>query len=160
MILSRATSRFVRPTGEEPVAIDTLGYFRRRNKLRMYDVVMREFKKSGISKATLARRLRKAPEVVNRLLSGPGNWTLDTVSDLMFAISGAEITYSAGAPLPNYSNRGGPAWLGKDEFSSFFVVATGDASVYALKNMERSRTGNTATSSSSSIVLTEPAHVN
>jgi hypothetical protein len=62
-------------------------------------LVMREFKKAGISRATLARRLGKRPEQVSRLLGGPGNWTLDTVSDLLFAINGAEPEYATRYPF-------------------------------------------------------------
>lgn len=78
----------------------------------MYSLVLSEFKKSGISKATLARRMDKKPEVVGRWLGAPGNWTLDTVSDLLFAISGAELACSVHRPLDEPAlNDTQPDWL-------------------------------------------------
>ena len=52
---------------------------------RLYDLIVGEFmrhaaKNPKFTQAALARRLRSRPEVVNRWLSSPGNWTLDTVS--------------------------------------------------------------------------------
>jgi hypothetical protein len=98
--------------GAERVPPETLGYFQARNKHNAYDLVMKEFEESGLSQADLARRLGKAPEVICRLLGGPGNWTLDTLSDLMFAISGAVPVYGKAYPLGEPPrNQMGPIWL-------------------------------------------------
>jgi hypothetical protein len=76
---------------------------------------MKEFRNSGLSQADLARRLGKRPDVVCRLLGGPGNWTLDTMSDLLFAISGAAPTFNVEYPLNNpQRNQIGPVWLHED----------------------------------------------
>lgn len=88
-----------KPTGDDAIPVGTLGYFRARNKRGAYGIVLKEFKESGLSQIDLARRLRKAPEVVCRLLGSPGNWTLDTLSDLLFAISGGEPQYHVRYPL-------------------------------------------------------------
>lgn len=104
-----------KPAGDEPVKLGALGYFRARNRGRAHNLVLTEFKRSGISKAMLARRLRKRPEVVTRLLSGPGNWTMDTYSDLLFAISGAESEYKIARPLDApRANDSFPDWLNED----------------------------------------------
>lgn len=87
------------PSGTDRVPESTLAYFRARNKHRLYSVVIGEFKRSGMSQADLARRLGKGTDVVCRWLRSPGNWTADTVSDLLFAISGAEAGYSIRYPL-------------------------------------------------------------
>jgi len=114
--ISRSPSTLAKPSGDEPVKLGTLGYFRARNRGRVHDLVLSEFGRSGISKATLARRLKKRPEIITRLLSGPGNWTMDTFSDLLFAISGAEAEYEVGRPLDaaprNYTH---PEWLIREE---------------------------------------------
>ena len=34
----------------------------------------------------MARRIHKRPEQITRLLGAPGNWTLDTVSDLLLGM--------------------------------------------------------------------------
>jgi hypothetical protein len=100
------------PAGDEPVPAGTAAYFHARNRGRIYEAVIQEFLRSGISQATLARRMSKRPEQINRLLGAPGNWTLDTVSDLLFAISGAEPVYGVQYPLRepprNYRQ---PEWL-------------------------------------------------
>ena len=112
MNTSPKTSTLSKPTSEERIPIGTLAYFRSRNRWRLYDLVISEFQKSGISKATLARRLGKRPEVVTRLLGAPGNWSEDTVSDLLFAISGAEPNYGVQYPLSGPPrNLRQPDWL-------------------------------------------------
>src|SRR6476660_7210005 len=106
MTTSRTISAPSKPDGTKKIPTGTLGYFRARNKHRMYDVVVKEFKRSGLTQADLARRLGLGTDRVCRLLGGPGNWTLDTGSDLPFAISGAEPMYSLAFPLDRAaSNR-------------------------------------------------------
>ena len=103
------------PRGAERIAPGVLGYFQARNKHNAYDLVMDEFASSSLSQADLARRLGKGPDLVSRLLSGPGNWTLDTLSDLMFAISGAVPVYGKAYPLAQPPrNQTGPDWLYSD----------------------------------------------
>ena len=101
-----------KPTGSEPVPSGTLAYFQVRNRQRLYELVLGEFLKSGITQADLARRLRKAPEIVCRLLGAPGNWGIDTVSDFLFAISGAEASFEISYPLDgNRRNYPHPDWV-------------------------------------------------
>src|SRR5262249_21653989 len=75
-----------------------LAYVCARNRQQSYNLVIGVMKESGISQATLARRLGKAPEVVSRLLSRPRNWEQDTLSELVFAITGGGISYSIELP--------------------------------------------------------------
>jgi hypothetical protein len=103
------------PTGATKISAGTLGYIRGRHRQRQFDLVIREFKQSGISQRELGDRLGKAPEVVSRLLARPQNWESDTFSDLLFAISGAVAAYRADHPFrrqpskvidfPNVSSR-------------------------------------------------------
>jgi hypothetical protein len=72
-------------------------YFQERLKGRAYDLVVNEFLRqcdldSTLTQAAVARRLEKRPEQINRWLAGPGNWTLETLSDLLLAICGGEPT--------------------------------------------------------------------
>jgi hypothetical protein len=48
-----------------------------------------------ISKADLARRIGRKPEQISRWLGAAGNWTIDTVSDLLLGMS-AEPELSVG----------------------------------------------------------------
>jgi len=108
-----------KPERADLIPLGTLGYFRGRNRWRIYDFVLTEFKKSGLSQADLARRIGKRPEVISRLLGAPGNWGLDTVSDLLFAISGAEPAYGVVYPLVAAArNDVQPEWLsGNNDYS-------------------------------------------
>ena len=93
------TTSLTNPVGTDAVPHSTLVYFRSRLKQRMFGLIIREFKNSGLSKADLARRLSKEPAQVSRLLAGPGNTTLDTVSDILFAATGGEAAAKIEYPL-------------------------------------------------------------
>jgi hypothetical protein len=70
----------------DPIPANKLGYFRARLTNRLHELIITEFERlsqSGkISKADLARRIGKKPEQITRWLGAPGNWTIETVSDL------------------------------------------------------------------------------
>ncbi len=63
----------------------------------LYDMIDREFRWrqacEGLTVETVAKRLGKPAAQVRGLLAWPGKWTLDTVSDLAFAISGGEVDW-------------------------------------------------------------------
>ena len=65
-----------------------------RNRARLYDVVIAalaaEGKAGRLSRDDLAQRLGKTRKEIDDTLSGPSEWTLDTVSDLLWAV-GAEL---------------------------------------------------------------------
>lgn len=75
-----------------------MAYFRAKLRYALHEVVLREFIKqedsNRINKAELARRIHKKPEQVSRWLGAPGNWTIDTVSDLLLGM-GVEAEISA-----------------------------------------------------------------
>ena len=93
------TTSLSEPKGTEKISIGTFGYINARNRQRAYNLVIGELRKSGLKQNELAKRLGKGEDVVSRLLRRPRNWELDTFSELMFAISGAVVTYSAAHPL-------------------------------------------------------------
>ena len=70
-----------------------VGYYRARLRNRIYQLVLLGLEASGLTRAEIARRIYKRPEQITRLLGAPGNWTLDTVSDLLLAI-GCELGFS------------------------------------------------------------------
>jgi hypothetical protein len=49
-----------------------------------------EQQKFGLTKAKLARRIGKTPDVINRWLNMPSNLTADTISDLLLGICAEE----------------------------------------------------------------------
>ena len=89
-----------------------LEYFRTRNRMNLFAAVLTEFRNSGLTQAELAARLGRGPDRISRLLGAPGNWTLDTVSDLLLAISGATPDWTMDHPaLAPPRNQDGPDWL-------------------------------------------------
>jgi hypothetical protein len=98
--------------GQAPLSIGMLAYFRERQRNRIHELVLREFLKSGLTKTQLAHRMGRSPARITKWLAAPGNWELDTVSDFLLAIGGAELEPSLGYPFEqakrNYTQ---PEWL-------------------------------------------------
>jgi hypothetical protein len=91
-----------------------LSYFRERLRNRIHQFLLREFmtrQQEGLTQADVARILGRRPEQINRWLGTPGNCTLDTVSDLLLAISKAELELNAD-PLEGRAARNyrAPEW--------------------------------------------------
>jgi hypothetical protein len=101
------------------VPADARDYFRARAKRHAYDLVMRELKAAGISRAELARRLGKGADRVSKMLGGPANWTIITLSDLLFAINGGVPKYGVDYPLDkparNFGSRQLYYWRESDQ---------------------------------------------
>lgn len=69
------------------------GYFQARLKNRLHEVVLEEFMKSDLTQRDIAKELGVSPAMVSRLLGAPGNWEIETVSDLLLAM-GCELKIS------------------------------------------------------------------
>jgi hypothetical protein len=77
--------------GSAPLSVRTRAYVGQRARNAFHDYVIRKFKESDMTKAELARRLQKGQDRINRLLNSPGNWTIDTVAELLAGISAEEL---------------------------------------------------------------------
>lgn len=68
----------------------TLAYFQERLRNRLHELVLLEYmeqvESSGLKKSDISERLGKDPAQITRWLGSPGNWTLNTVSDLLLAM--------------------------------------------------------------------------
>ncbi|WP_171102856.1 helix-turn-helix transcriptional regulator [Ruegeria sp. HKCCD7255] len=99
---------------ERGVAINNydLGFVRGRNKNKAHSLILEIFRDSGLTKAELARMLGKKPEQITRWLAGPGNLTLDTLSELIFATKGEFFEVKCVDELARgKSNKSSPEWL-------------------------------------------------
>jgi hypothetical protein len=100
------------PRQGERVPPGTLTYFEVINRQVLWELITDEFEKSGISQAELARRLNWDPARVCTILGAPANYTADTVSAVLFAISGGQPKYLTYYPLSEPpQNYVGPDWL-------------------------------------------------
>ena len=96
MTISQTAPVWTEVYNSPQVSLKTLGYLRAQFRNRLHQLILTEFKKKekhGFTKADLARRIHKKPEQITRLLGAPGNWTLDTVSDLLLGMGG-RLAYS------------------------------------------------------------------
>lgn len=86
MTTSRIIPAWTDISSSDVLSNKALGYFRAQLKNHIHQLVLAELEKSGISKADLARRTHKKPPQIAHLLGAPGNWTLDTLSDLLLGL--------------------------------------------------------------------------
>ena len=101
-ILSEVAARMPSP--------GTQAYYQTRAMQTFYSYIVRKFlakEKAGeLTRAEFARRARKAPAVITRLLSAPSNMTIATISDLLLALDGERPTLGSepilGRGLSNY----------------------------------------------------------
>jgi hypothetical protein len=70
---------------------ETLWFYRRALRLDLYEFVLENFHRleatRQLTKRKLADRLGKNPSQITRWLAEPGNWTLNTVSDLLVGMA-------------------------------------------------------------------------
>lgn len=80
--------------GSEAIPPAKLAYFRARLGNQLHAMVLQRFaneERAGrITRAQLARRIGKKPEQVTRWLGSRGNWTIETLSDLLIGL-GCEL---------------------------------------------------------------------
>lgn len=74
----------------EPLTVSDKAYFRAQTKRHVHGVVLEKFSEYATddrrARARLAERLGVDRSQITRWLSSPGNWTLDTLSDLLLAM--------------------------------------------------------------------------
>lgn len=78
------------------IPLKDIFYFRQRLKNKIFQSTLACFasaaKERDLTKKDIANLLDKDPAQITRWFSGPNNWTLDTISDLLLAI-GAELKH-------------------------------------------------------------------
>jgi len=126
MTISPETTTFLAEIlNAEIIPEGKMAYFRSRLANRFHALVLTEFARleaeGKINRATLAKRISREPAQITRWLGSAGNWTSDTLSDLLLgmgcepgltsvqlaSISASEAKEDAGLPkreeLPSYS---------------------------------------------------------
>ena len=67
-------------------------YFQQRQRNRLYDTIIRVVEDAarldGIRKRDLAEKMGTSPSQISRWLSGPSNWTIDSISDVLWSVGG------------------------------------------------------------------------
>ena len=85
-------------TSDDAIPYGHLAYLQERTRNQLFQFILKKFIEAearGLTKAKLARRMHRSPEVITRLLGSPGNWTISTISDLLAGIADEELTPSA-----------------------------------------------------------------
>lgn len=115
---------------DDPIPHSRLAYLQERTRNLLFEYVLEKFlraEKDGLTKAKLARRIHRRPEIVTRLLGAPGNWEISTLSDLLAGISNEELQPSSivvdADVRPNHDR---PEWLAEKPF--WKVESTGERS--------------------------------
>lgn len=112
---SPRTPLLAEPQGDDRISNSTLSYVAESTRDELYDLVVRSCIETGISQARLAKRLGKDPAQINRILNSPGNWTIDTIAQLLFAINGSLLKAHSFLPMrQSLSNRQGPTCFGAE----------------------------------------------
>lgn len=88
-----------KPTGSDPLSERTLTYVSHSAREEVFDTITRECIEAGITNKQLAKRMRRTPAQISRLLGAPGNLTIDTIAQLSFAIKGYMVRLDLFDPM-------------------------------------------------------------
>lgn len=98
MTTSQKTPFLLAIEGDAPLSEGHKAYFKERVRNNYYDYVLRKFLEAeagGLKKADLARRIGWRPDQLSRTLASPGNWTLNSITELLLGICKEELTPSS-----------------------------------------------------------------
>lgn len=102
-----------------------LVYFRQNQRNEVFQSVVAHFAKvageDGLTKKELAEMLGKDPAQITRWFSGPKNWELDTISDLLLAMK-ARMVHTI-VPLSDHVEQSNTVVIEKTDSAE--ITATG-----------------------------------
>lgn len=77
-------------------ALPGKAYFQQRQRNRLYETVVHAIEdaadRTGIRKKDIAEKAGVSPPQLSRWLAGPANWTIDSISDVLYAL-GMELKF-------------------------------------------------------------------
>jgi hypothetical protein len=95
MITSQKPSFLTEILEGDPIPAGKLSYFRTQLRYDLHEAILREFLRQedsvGLTQADLARRIHRKASQVSKLLGAPGNWTINTVSDLLLGMKAQPV---------------------------------------------------------------------
>jgi len=113
-----------------------LAYFRQRLRNRLHRVVLSEFSRlasaEGLTKKSLAQRIGRKPEQITRWLTASGNWTLDTLSDLLLGM-GTEPSVTIG----RFADTAMAPTLVQPDWETNFIIIQSAVVVGTTRNVWR-----------------------
>lgn len=134
---------------DERISAGHRAYFRARFRNRLHAAVLSCFMdascQDGLTKATISRRLGKRPEQITRWLGAPGNWTLDSISDLLLAMN-CELNVATNSLCDRPASNAAHSWVMGDAST----IAAGDSNVFDLKPIRQHAVQPSAKSTSGS----------
>ena len=96
----------------ERIPAGIMAYFSARTRGTMFEFIhqkLSEAEGEGLTRKELANRIGKSPTRLSHILGSPGNWTIDTVSELLIGIAGEEIVPQSrkvvGRPNRNFNSE-------------------------------------------------------
>lgn len=100
-----------------------------RNRNIVYDAVLAAVEKAaaekGITQKIIAEKIGRKPPQVSSWLSGPGNWTLDTVSHLLRGVGATmeyRVVFDEERPRSNIFNSASSIPLGTPQGTAIAAV--------------------------------------
>lgn len=95
MTTSQKSSVLSQIESDDPMPAGTMAYLRQRVRNNYFEFVLSKFREAeagGLTKAKLARRIGKTQDRISHMLGAPGNWTIDTATELLIGICKEELT--------------------------------------------------------------------
>jgi hypothetical protein len=115
--------------GGDPIPKGMMNFLSARAQNKFFDYVhakLREAEKAGLKRSDLARRIGKTPSRLSHVLAEPGNWTIDTVTELLIGICNEEIEPASRSVLGRPPRNIGPVEVWAES-------AEADSTPYAVK---------------------------
>lgn len=121
--MSQNSIELAKPVESTALSPRAVGYVTENARAEVFDLVVRNCIEAGISNALLAKRMGKDPSQISRLLGAPGNWTIDTIAKLLFAIDGRFLSVDSYWPQhePRANVRHATCFSEKTELNVMFV---------------------------------------